>query len=480
MVNVTVESNFINGLVTEATALNFPENACTDTDNCIFHPKGEVYRRYGLDYEPGYESHAIDRTGKATASFFWQNASSLAAKNFIVSQVGSVLYFYDASSTAVSSELHSSSVDFSTFSSDIDTTLCGKYPCQFSTGQGYLIVVNAYSEPFYVKYNVGTDNFTATEIEVTVRDTKGVDEGGGLVWDSRPAALTDIHKYNLWNQGWTEQILGYLETSLDTVLNLWHKWRPTDYPSNSDVWWMFKDGFDNYNYAWFDKIKRGNTPAPKGHYTFSAWNIDRNSIVTGIENETSGSERPRTTAFFAGRAWFAGVQSQGYGSRVYYSQTVKSPLYFGTCHQLNDPTNQYLFSLLATDGGTIDIIDCGLIINLVPFQNMLMVFATNGIWAITGNQGIGFTPTDFAVKKLSSVPALSNQSFVDVDGVPIWWNNDGIYTVQVASPQLGTVEVVSMTEKTIRTFYNDIPTENKQYVQRPYNPLIRQAQMVYR
>ena len=485
MANQAVESNFVNGLITEATALNFPENACTDTDNCVFHPKGEVYRRYGIEFEPGYQTNTVADTGNTISSYYWQNASGLATRNFVVVQVNGILHFYAATSaTALSGDINATTIDITDFSSDVDLTKCAANPCQFAHGQGYLIVVNPYTEPFYVAYDVNTDTFSATQIDVTVRDVLGVDEGNGLIWDTRPLVLTDIHKYNLWNQGWTEEVQAYYaipKSALDQWIVLSAAYRPVNnLPSNADVWWMYKDANDAFNWTKIDLIKRGNTPAPRGHYTYSAWNIDRDSILAGIENTTSGSERPRCVAFFAGRAWFSGVQYQGYGSRLYFSQVVKSPAYFGTCHQLNDPTNQYLFNLLATDGGTIDILDCGAIVNLVSFQSMLLVFATNGIWAVSGSQGVGFSPTDFLVKKLSSVPAISSQSFVDVDGAPLWWNNDGIYTLSIGSPQLASVSIASLTEKSIRAFYNDIPTENKLWVQGAYNPVTKQVQWTYR
>jgi hypothetical protein len=38
----TVENNFTKGFVTEFTGLNFPENAATDTDNCLYDIVGHV------------------------------------------------------------------------------------------------------------------------------------------------------------------------------------------------------------------------------------------------------------------------------------------------------------------------------------------------------------------------------------------------------------------------------------------------------
>ena len=47
----SIENNFSKGLLTEHTALNFPENACTETFNCTFDNLGNVSRRLGFDYE---------------------------------------------------------------------------------------------------------------------------------------------------------------------------------------------------------------------------------------------------------------------------------------------------------------------------------------------------------------------------------------------------------------------------------------------
>lgn len=492
--NNVVENNFINGLITEATSLNFPQNACTDTDNCVFHPKGSVFRRYGLEFEQGYTTKLIDRQGKASTTYYWRNAAGQANKDFLVLQVSGILYFYAVGSDAVSAGAYTQIIDFSTFASG-SSSIVGDDPCQFASGQGYLFVSHPHTEPFFVSYDSSSDSFTPVTIGVFVRDTKGVDDGFGVIPNTRPTTLTDLHKYNLMNQGWYPQGNDYV--------TLWKSGTTTGiqgggagyvaaiaapnntagqptYPSNCDVWWLYRAPTGGIDFRLVGSYDRGASPAPKGYCIYNAWNIDRTLNVPNTTVETSGIERPSCISFYAGRVWYAGTSAQGYANRLYYSQTAKGPNYFGKCHQLNDPTNEFLFDILATDGGTIDILDCGSIVKLVPMNSMLLIFATNGVWVISGNQGIGFTPTDFAVRKISAIPALTASSFIDVDGAPYWWNNDGIYTVSIANPQTGAVEVSSISERTIKAFFADIPTENKKYVRGAYNPLTRQVQWLYR
>src|SRR5690242_10780182 len=95
---VAVENNFRNGRITEATGLNFPENACTDELNCIFNLPGNVTRRLGFNFEGNYSTKTIDRTQSVVQSYLWKNVAGSGTTILVVVQVGSTLYFYDASS----------------------------------------------------------------------------------------------------------------------------------------------------------------------------------------------------------------------------------------------------------------------------------------------------------------------------------------------------------------------------------------------
>ena len=275
------------------------------------------------------------------------------------------------------------------------------------------------------------------------------------------------------------------------VINTWHT-AEGNYPSNSDVWWYFKntlDVFDPANTQPNVTVSTGR--APQGHYVLNAFNLDRNSIsgLTGITTATTNS-RPATGTWFQGRVWYTGVNSTfltagdvpttSWTENIYFSQIVTDPSQFGNCFQTNDPTSQTLFNLLPTDGGVIQIQGCGGIYKLFPLLNALLVFAANGVWYISGSTGIGFAANDYSIVKLSAVRSISSYSFVDINGLPMFWNEEGIYAVEPAkqgtsllnSPlHVNPLEVNPVTVGTIQTYYDAIPLQAKKYARAVYDPI---------
>lgn len=465
-----VDKNFSGGFVSDFTALNFPENACTETLNCVFEPSGRVKRRLGFDWEANFEIKEIELGNNVVTSYFWKEVNGNGNINLYVVQVGSNLYFYDTASGSVSFGALSDTVDL-TDHQVAGATDIGTQTCQFAYGRGYLFVTHPQCDPFYVEYD-GSD-INSTTITVEIRDLIGVDDT--LDVDERPTAsvgsLTDEHKYNLFNQGW------YFNSN--AALTAWDGAR-TDMPSNADVWWYFKDANDAFATAQIANVDPGNTPAAKGHYIVEAFDIDRTTI-SGVSNipVVSVDVRPSIVAFFAGRVWYGGVDSSTTVNTLYFSQVIESPVQFGRCYQANDPTSEDLFDLLPTDGGTMEISGAGIIYKLVPMGNSLLVFASNGIWAIAGSQGIGFVANDFSIVKISSSEVDNDTSFVIVEGAPFWWGTGSINTI-VTQDNL-TFQVQSLTDNKLREFYvNDITPLSKTQAVGSYHPEDKTIHWLYR
>jgi hypothetical protein len=180
--------------------------------------------------------------------------------------------------------------------------------------------------------------------------------------------------------------------------------------------------------------------------------------------------RPKCCAFFAGRAWYAGVDGPSIGANVYFSQVVTTKDKYGLCYQSNDPTSEKFADLLATDGGVIKIPEMGKVQRLFAFQNSLLVFANNGVWQIGGSGNDGFAATGYRVRRLTNIGMTSPNSVVDVKGVPMWWAEDGIYTINY-DPNYDSSAIKSLTEESIKSYVLSVPPVNRQYIRSTFDRL---------
>jgi hypothetical protein len=570
----SVENNFTRGLITESTGLNFPENAATDCDNCLFTLTGQTQRRLGIDLEENFTAGPADRSGAIT-SYRWSNAGGDGSTVLVVVQTGTFLNFYNASASTASNPMSGhrlvSSVDMSTFIPLSGGSFDSSQECQYADGNGYLFVFHPNCDPIYCTYNSGT--VTGSPITVEIRDFYGIPEA--LNPNARPTTLSPEHQYNLINQGWTsgdpwscisgftnipstgsvtfnvgtvtgitlgDQVTGWSlpqyyypggpiivdskkctfggtvtaysapnltinvtsGTNLNTgqyqfnifavnkgYINTWHT-AEGNYPSNADVWWYFKNTSGVFDPATTQpNVSLSAGTAPQGRNILNAFNLDRAS-ATGIADLTPiiTTQRPSTGAWFQSRVWYTGLndsqQPSGdapfytWSENIYFSQVcLGSATNFGNCYQVNDPTSENLFDLLPTDGGVISIPGSGRIYKLFPIQNGMLVFAANGVWFITGSQGIGFAANDYTVTKLSNIESISSSSFVDVMGLPYFWNEEGIYQV-IPQQNGGGLTVNPITVGTILGYYNNIPKECKKYVKGAYHPIDYVIQWTYR
>ena len=486
-----IENKFTKGLVTEATGLSFPEHAAVEMWDCVPEDEGVVRRRRGFDYETDYEFDNYDRNESVVTSYLWKSAAGDPNVNIVVAQVGDTLYYYSLNSSSISPGKE-------TFTTDLDakkisgaTTLqVSSSLCDFAQIDGKLYVTHPRVDPFYVTYS-SAPSITETTITIKIRDLEGATSDPYEV-DERPVTTIDSadiqHMYNLWNQGWANDV----NDSSDNDVNPVTEWdsAKTTVPSNADRWWMYKNAADKMDTDTIERVTWSTGPAAKGYFILDAFNMDRNAVtnshgismdteytLTGetqaansIDVNTSGTNRPRTVAAFSSRIFYAGVNSAGYNNRIYFSQVLTDSSKSGFCYQKNDPTDQNFSDLIADDGGVIIIPEAATIYKIAPLKNSILIFASNGIWSLQGSEGLGFSATDFSIEKLSSEGAISRSSFVDVEGVPIWWNWNGIFTVAESQGGLGSSSVKNMTDETIQTFFDAIPGESKLYATGAYNP----------
>jgi len=276
-----------------------------------------------------------------------------------------------------------------------------------------------------------------------------------------------------------------ISISVNSSINTIQTWvsQMFNYPSNADIWWRFKNTSGVFQPGGTGgtapNVTLPNAQAPNGSFIYNAFNQTR-STLSGISGLTSITTtlRPTNGTFYAGRVWYTGVNASQvptaelgfytWTENIYFSQIIENATEFGYCYQQNDPTDETFFDLLPTDGGVITIQGSGQIYKLFPVQNGLLIFAANGVWFITGSQGIGFQANDYTVTKIPASPLItSGTSFVNVQGWPLFWNEEGIYLTSMG--QSGTIQFQNVAVGTILTYYSNIPLQSKKFARGDYS-----------
>lgn len=284
---------FVGGLNTEQSSVTDLLTYTSDELNCSVYPEAIRGRRYGMDLEINGQFFATGEDIQVAAGYFWKNVGK-TPRDFAVFQTNNTLYFYDATVKPFSNNKLTATVDLTKYITDTNNFY--RFPLKFTTGDGDLIAVSKYMEPLLIKFVSETSSFTATKIEIKYRDIEGVEEVLNI--DEQPVTLTDVHHYNLKNQGWD-----------DTQINQFFSDKGR-YPANNLQWFIGKDSSGNYNTTKLLQTYFGNTPAPKGHYIIDYFDR-RRDYVSGI---FAGSAR--TATYYRSQEW-------GYSDR----QWNVSPIY---------------------------------------------------------------------------------------------------------------------------------------------------------
>lgn len=449
---------FVGGLNTEAGYLTFPANAWVDGDNVVPKIDGSIERRVKIDFEDSYTySAALSTASKETYAYTihrWEAVGGNGNLNFLVVQKGTTVAFYDTSMASVSPYVKSFIVDLASFRVASSPNIWGSSPISVAQGNGKLIIVSEDTDPILVTYVASTDTISSVAITMRIRDLQGVADG--YAPEDQPATLTALHYYNLKNQGWD-----HLKTDAYFASQ-------AKYPANSQMWIQGKDSSDNFDPALLAKQDFGSSLAPKGRFLLNPFyrNRDGASGVVGIPSEIEAT-RPRACAFFAGRAWYAGIDSETIGSWVLFSQVANTDSKYGLCFQEGDPTAEYTNDLVASDGGVILLPDAGSIVKMVPVSDSLIVLAENGIWQILGDSS-GFSATGYQTKKITSFGCVSAQSVVEFENTIAFWSISGIFTLQKTDVS-GEFVPVTLTQDKIQTMYAAIAGQSKKYSQGFYS-----------
>jgi hypothetical protein len=465
---------FVKGIVTEASPLTYPENASIDEDNFVLNRDGSRSRRLGVDYELDYYLKATGlgsstiTTGKQ--SFHrWESPGGDTSVSIGVIRIADRLWFIDLLTTNPSNNFLNSG-NYITLTglnkADIDTAVINN---------SLIVSSSDLDAPILLTYNVTAQTISQQEITLKVRDIWGVDDG--LELTERPSSLSDTHKYNLRNQGWSSNITNDNDTK-DALPYLFAG--KSYYPSNSDLWTLGKEtnisssDYDKFDRNLFDRSAVYTGLAPKGSFIIDAFTrgnsrMTSSDVTTGLPTDQE-SGNISTVAAYAGRIFYSGVtssvldpdgRSPNYSGYVFFSQVITENSKLGFCYQDADPTNPDISDLIDTDGGTIQIPECSRIVKIIPSRTSLLVFAENGVWEIFGDTN-GFVATSFQVSKITTFGTSNAKSVVNAGGNFVYWAKAGIVLLKQDDVS-GRYIAQNLSLTTIQTLYLGISELGKQY-----------------
>ena len=461
-----VVNTFVKGLITEASELTFPENASVDELNCDLRRDGSRRRRLAAKVE---DSRVLSSFTVSTSTRFhtgkWENVGGQSGLEFLVLQVGSTLRFYNKAELPYSSHEIAETVNLATYevAGGVGATNAN---CQFASINGALVVSSPAINTIYIQRNNSTGALTTTQISFRIRDFEWIGDKSTYTTEIATGSASTARKYDTANAGWSG-------TKGSAALTTYGAYPPLTLP-----WYAGKDSSGNFSKTEWQNIFSGTSLIGNGTYILNFFNKDR-SAASGIAGITADIESSRFKAVesFAGRIFYAGLESAKNAGVILFSRQIETLSELGECFQVNDPTSEDISDLLDTDGGVVRIPDAVNIKYLYAFGANLFIFADNGVWSINGVDNV-FRATEYSLRRVSYTGMLTAESFAEAEGVPFWWSKTGIHTLQFDEVS-GNPTEQNISLPTIQTFWDEIGSNSRSLVQATYDRLNKKIYWAY-
>lgn len=202
-----------------------------------------------------------------------------------------------------------------------------------------------------------------------------------------------------------------------------------------------------------------------------------NNLVANASGYLS-SVRPKAVAFFAGRVWYAGTNHPRLASRIFFSQVIESDAQYGKCYQVADPTDERLPDLVPTDGGVIVIPEIADVVDIMDYGQVLLIFATNGVWMIGAGAGGYFSATSYSIRKITDQGVVGPASIVLAENTPFYWSYSDIFAL-VQDPNSGYLMAQNVSSLKVNRLINDVPQGYKRTIQGCYDDLNKRVVWLY-
>jgi hypothetical protein len=286
--------NLAKGLITEVSPLSFPDGATSNELNFTINKDGLIReRRKGFSYIYPLNTFA-GATSKLENLFYWRGSKyAIAILTNAVPETYIRVHALDANFTAVA--------DVKIADAEVTT--------QIAELTNFLVITLSNSDnPILLEYLEPTDSIVVNRVSLHVRDFELVNDG--LTVSETPVALTDNHRYNLFNAGWfvskkDENQSGFpLTPTVTTYFNAFSK-----YPSNANsvsVGMITNASGDlTFDPEYVRDAGLGNSLSPRGHYVFPIDTYDRTSKLSAPNDDGA----PSTTLTVLGTIALSGTPS---------------------------------------------------------------------------------------------------------------------------------------------------------------------------
>jgi hypothetical protein len=323
-------NTFIKGLITEAGELTFPPDASVDELNCDLRRDGSRRRRKGAIAE---DNSVLSTFTVATTDLVhtgtWLNVGGQAGLEYLVIQTGATLRFYNKASAPYSGNQLTQTVNLATYEV-AGSVGAANVKCQFASLKGALIVASPAIETIYIERDNITEVLSVNLISFKIRDFEWQGTKADYSTGIATGSITDVRKYDTYNSGWVDT-KGAAALATYIAAN-------TQYPPLNLPWYAGKDASGDFSVTEWEKIYSGTSLIGNGHYILNFFNKDRATAsgIVGLPTEIETS-RFKSVAAFAGRVFYAGLQSSKNSGSILFSPLIDNLGDLGNATRLTTP-----------------------------------------------------------------------------------------------------------------------------------------------
>lgn len=442
-------AGFINGLNTEATALNMMPNEFIDgSTNVELLQNGSVRRRKGVDFLGTASGGAYMETLRTASSVDTKQDIISAIRVKLTAPSGGVIERIIVAANnsfkiykVTNASLRNSGTPYQTISFGTHASSNQMYAnMQFAVSGNKCFFAGKFINPGYMYVDADNDSLAVTFIDVLIRDT----------------AATALNKRVSNGGSWYECIEAHTSSA-------------SNEPGVGADWtryWMLLDG-----------ATASGVPAWGSGTSYTCTitkQYDKNRTVTTYDTF------PTSVEFFGGRIWLAGDVKNP--NSVFFSRVITKDSDISRFLQYADPYDPNDPDVVDDDGGVIKVQGAGLIRRMLAVTNSIFLGTISGIWQVSGDSSV-FKATNFSNVLVLTDGIDGIETMVRTDREIIVFGQSSIWRsfidTSLTSTTSGQAIFKSVSEGRIDTLYANIPAKSKAASRAIYNQTERRVYLFY-